>query len=388
MNSGATDVEQKGSHKTQQLSRFHPRSQGQTAEAPESTVEQKTKEEWVHTPSGPRRVRIPLSIGKSAPSVPVDKVEIPVAGEKPSVEKEVLLPTETSQAMPPSLLKQTSLVIKGGLAVLVLFALVVAFRLGESRSKWMGNPLPEVKPAGAVPVPPTRREFPEDLLPQLDAALELLRRGENLEALDSLNKMLAAHPDVPSLHYAAALAALQAGYPREADRLAGASIEKGFRVSDAYALKAAISAMQSKGPSAEQETLLKKALAADPMNSNPFIELASLLRYQNKKEQASSLLTSASLRMNPTDTMVVMETTKALLAIDEGENLLPPSQPLGIPSKDFPNAYSEMKRGNFENAASILRFDRDRIDSDLFYYLINDPALRKFASQKELSEFY
>jgi len=209
-----------------------------------------------------------------------------------------------------------------------------------------------------------------------------------LEALDSLNKMLAVHPDVPSLHYATALAALQAGYPREADRLAGASIEKGFRVSDSYALKAAISAMQSKGPSAEQETLLKKALAADPMNSNPFIELASLLRYQNKKEQAAALLDSASLRMNPTDTMVVMETTKALLAIDEGETLLPPSQPLGIPSKDFPNAYSEMKRGNFEAAAAILRFNRDRIDADLFYYLINDPALRKFASQKELSEFY
>ncbi len=387
MNSGATDVEQKGSQKTQSLSRFHPRSQGQPEEASSPAAERKDKGGWVHTPSGLRPARIPLSIGKPAPSVPVARVEIAKDEmAEPAAEKEVPLPAEPPQTVPPAFLKHTSLVIKAGLVVMVLFALVLAFRFGESRSKWEGNPLPSTQLA-AAPQPP-RREFPEELLPQLDAALQLLRRGENLEALDSLNKMLAVHPDVPSLHYATALAALQAGYPREADRLAGASIEKGFRVSDSYALKAAISAMQSKGPSAEQETLLKKALAADPMNSNPFIELASLLRYQNKKEQAAALLDSASLRMNPTDTMVVMETTKALLAIDEGETLLPPSQPLGIPSKDFPNAYSEMKRGNFEAAAAILRFNRDRIDADLFYYLINDPALRKFASQKELSEFY
>jgi hypothetical protein len=64
------------------------------------------------------------------------------------------------------------------------------------------------------------------------------------------------------------------------------------------------------------------------------------------------------------------------------------SEPLGIPSKDLPNACAEMKRGNFENAAAILRFCRDQTSPDVFRYLVNDPALRKFTSRPELKEFF
>lgn len=47
-----------------------------------------------------------------------------------------------------------------------------------------------------------------------------------------------------------------------------------------------------------------------------------------------------------------------------------------------------MKRGNFENAAAILRFCRDQTSPDVFRYLVNDPALRKFTSRPELKEFF
>ncbi len=292
--------------------------------------------------------------------------------------------------IPAWLLAETAVALKGGVVVLFLLAAICAFKFGEHRGRDVA--LREVKAAPvAVPVaapalPPA--EFPEELLPTLDHALRQLRGGDNLEALGSLNKMLASHTNVPSLHFATAIAALQAGYPREADRLVDASIKAGFRVSDSWALKSAILASQTKGASAEQETLLKKAIACDPMNPAPLIELASLLRHQGKNEAAVSLLESASFRLNPAEAQTVIETTKAILALDAAENLAPAAQPLGIPEKDIPNAFSEMKRGNFDNAATILRFCRDQTAPDLFCYLVNDPALRKFTSRPELKEFY
>jgi len=269
---------------------------------------------------------------------------------------------------------------------------IVAFKSGEWRGRKLALRENVTAPArvavpAATPVRPSA-EFPEDLLPPLDAALALLRSGDNLEALDALNKMVASHPKAPSLQYAAALAALQAGYPREADRLADASIQNGFRVSDSWALKAAISASKSNASNPEHEALLKKAIAADPMNPAPFIEMASLLRYQGRNDPAAALLTSASYRLNPADAQTVVETTRAILAVDSAKDPAPAAEPLGIPSRDLPNAYSEMKRGNFENAAAILRFCRDQTSPDVFSYLVNDPALRKFKSLPELKEFY
>jgi tetratricopeptide (TPR) repeat protein len=292
--------------------------------------------------------------------------------------------------VPAWLQKEAAWGAKVAFAALFVIGVIIAFKSGESRGRKLALreniPAPVAVPAAAPAPPPA--EFPEILLPALDSALTLLRNGDNLEALDALNKMVAANPKAPSLQYATAIAALQAGYPREADRLADASIQNGFRVSDSWGLKAAIAAAKAKGVSPQQEALLKKAIAADPMNPAPFIELASLLRYQGKNDPAAALLASASSRLNPADALTVVETTRAILAVDSAKDPVPPSGPLGIPSKDLPNAYSEMKRGNFENAAAILRFCRDQTSPDVFSYLVNDPALRKFTSRPELKEFY
>lgn len=391
MNSGATEVGKEASQKTQNLSRFHPRSQERSGEDPSRPAgsDAKSKDGWVHTPSGLRPARTPLRPSAS-PVASIPKVEVPIPAaapeEKPAPPSTDPLPlTHPVAAIPAWLPKEMSLAVKIALAAVFLLCLAVAFRLGESRGrKTAFHEIPPV-PSSTPSASPT---FPEDLLPELDAALQLLRNGNPLDALAALNKLAASHPHIPSIHYATALAAIQGGYPREADRMADASIKEGFRVSDSWALKAAIAAMQSKGPSAEQESLLKKAIAADPMNPNPFIEMASLLRYQNKSNDAAKLLESAAARLTPADSHAVAETTRAILAIDTGNTLLPVSAPLGIPSKDFPIAYSEMKRGNFQNAAAILRFTRDLTDPDLFAYLVNDPSLRKFAFRPELAEFY
>ena len=349
----------------------------------------KNKGILVHTPTG---LRPALSPSRSAefpmatiPKVVVTKLNPSSQDSRLSAEP----PLPVSPAAPPIpawLLAETAIAFKAGAVVLFLLGALIAFKFGEHRGRKVA--LREIKPAPVVAPTLPSAKFPEELLPALDAALKMLRKGDNLGARDALNKMLASHPTAPSLHYAAAIAALQAGYPREADRLATTSIKNGFRVSDSWALKAAIAASLSKGATPEQESLLKKAIAADPMNPAPFIELASLLRYQGKSDPAAGLLESAASRLNPADAETVVETTRAILAVDAAGNLLPPSQPLGIPAKDLPNAYSEMKRGNFENAATILRFCRDQTAPDIFSYLVNDPALRKFTSRPELREFH
>lgn len=387
MNSKTTDVEGRPSGKTQSLTRFHPRSSAQPDGEQESQAEGdlKNKEGWIYTPAG---LRPPPSSSRSTEFPAIPKIVVPRPASQDSEPSAEVLPPISRPAprIPAGLLKEMALAFKVGLIVLFLLAAIIAFKFGEYRGRKVA--LRDVKPAPfAAPAPPSA-EFPEELLPALDTALRLLREGENLEALDSLNKMLASHPKLPSLHYATAVAALQAGYPREADRLADASIKGGFRVSDSWALKAAIAAAQTKGASSEQEALLKKAIASDPMNPAPFVELASLLRYQARNDAALGLLDSAALRLNPADTQTVVETTKAVLALDAAGNLAPLSEPLGIPAKDIPNAYSEMKRGNFEHAAAILRFCRERMAPDLFGYLVNDPALRKFTARTELREFY
>jgi len=390
MNSTTSDVEGRPPGKTQSLSRFHPRAAAQPdgEQEPQAGGDLKSKEgSWVQTPSG---LRPPPSSSRSTGFPAFPKVVVPrreAASPDPELSDKILLPdSHAAPRIPAWLLKETALAFKAGLVVIFLVAAIIAFKSGEYRGRIVG--LREVKPAAAAAPALPPADFPEELLPALNTALRLLREGENLEALESLNKMLASHPKVPSLHFATAIAALQAGYPREAGRLADASIKGGFRVSDSWALKAAIAASQTRGPSAEQETLLKKAISSDPMNPSPFIELASLLRYQGRNDAAAGLLESAAFRLNPADAQTVVETTKAVLAVDVAGNLAPLSEPMGIPAKDIPNAYSEMKRGNFENAATILRFCRNQTAPDLFDYLVNDPALRKFTSRPELKEFH
>lgn len=389
MNSTKPEVEGNPTKQTPNRSRFHPRSSARQDEGQELSggSELRNKGDWVHTPAGLRPA--PNSPQPLIPNIVVPRTKTTLGDPGPASKASLPIPPAAPR-VPEWLLNETAIAIKAGAVVIVLLGTISAFKFGEYRGRKVA--LREIMPVlAAVPTTTpasTPAEFPEELLPALDAALKMLRKGDNLEALEALNKLAASHPKAPSIHYAAAVASLQAGYPREADRLADTSIKNGFRISDSWALKAAIAASKSNGATAEQESLLGKAIAADPMNPAPFIELASLLRYQGKNDPAVGLLESAGFRLNPADAETVVETTKAILAVDAAGNLAPPSQPLGIPSKDLPNAYSEMMRGNFENAAAILRFCRGQTNPDIFGYLVNDPAIRKFASRPELREFY
>jgi len=237
-------------------------------------------------------------------------------------------------------------------------------------------------------------ELPADFQAQLDAALKSLRDGDAEKALGQLIVLERKNSPVSSLTYLVALAAMQSGDSDKALAKANESIAKKERVSDALALKAVLETQKNSGsfgdPRVRAESYLRQAMLADEANSSPCIELASLMRYRGRHEEAKQFLEAARSRLNPVDSHAVVDTSLALLNLQfqpDGE------LPADInPDKDvaslFSAAYVAMRKGDFARGADILRMGRDRLPPDLYYYLVNDPAMRKFVSRPEVAEFY
>ena len=246
------------------------------------------------------------------------------------------------------------------------------------------------KPVKADPLKLAPTFFPEHEEPQLSAALRQLRTGDPVDAWNTVKSLIEKYPTAPSLRYAAAMAAMQAEYYSEAEKILESSLALRDRISDAYALKAAISGIRSRTPGPEQENLLRKAIAADPMNPNSFVELASYLRYQNRLDEALALLEAARVRLLPVDSHSVVATTLALVTLQKtpDDQLPEPAELTNIPEKDIPTAYIQMRKGNFEAAATTLKSVEKILPPELFAYLVDDPALRKYAKQAELVALY
>jgi len=268
---------------------------------------------------------------------------------------------------------------------LVVFGTLVfgAYKLGESSGLHSAKP---VGPGGAG----ASAGFPPENLPRLDAALQLLRDHDGVGAFRALQNLVAENPKAPSIRYAAAMAAMVADYRNDARRLLEGSISDQDRVSDSLAMKAAVEGNANAKTTATQETLLRAAIAADPMNPYPFLELANVLRSLGRSDEALAVLESAKLRLLPADSHVVVNTTLALLTLEKTELLGVSEIPVatGIAERDFPAAYALLKQENFSAAAALLSETEKQISPDLFSFLINDPAMRKYARQPALAGLY
>ena len=214
--------EGKLSRKIQSLSRFHPRSLRHLDEEQEFSGGEglKNKAARAHAPAeirtAPGSPCTAALIRTSTKNIIVPRPKPALPDPEPSAEA----PLPVSPAVPriPAwLLSETAIAFKVGAVVIFLLGAMFAFKFGEYRGRKVA--LRESKPAlagalaavpAATPAPPPA-EFPEELLPAFDTALKTLRKGDNLDALDALNKLVALNPKAPSIHYAAALAAFQAG---------------------------------------------------------------------------------------------------------------------------------------------------------------------------------
>jgi len=241
-------------------------------------------------------------------------------------------------------------------------------------------------------------KWPADLTAKVDAAMIELRRGDPAAALKHLREVAAVKPDISSLSYLIALAAMQSGDIDLAEQNAQESIEKQERVSDSLALLSVLAVQKGVDksrphmgdPGLRAEAFLRQAILADIANPYPRYELATLLRYQGRDADALHEIESAQARLNPVDSHLVMDVTLAIMRM---EKLPVADLPAEAPASDdvrklLPAAYAAMRRENFAQAAALLEKCRKELPPDIFDYLIYDPALKRYKSRPELRAIY
>jgi tetratricopeptide (TPR) repeat protein len=230
---------------------------------------------------------------------------------------------------------------------------------------------------------------------KLDQALTELRQGNAQKAVDDLQELEKIEPAYSSLSYLVSLAALEKGDFDLATQKAEESLQKRERVSDSLALQAALEGqtgnhLKLASVDMRAESLLRQAILADPANPYPYFELGNLLRRARRTQEALAAIRAAELRLNPIDSHLTMPITRDLATLEVTPDDQLAERPIssGDPRDLFPAAYIAMRRGNFDAAASLLQQCRALLSPDVFYYLVHDPALRKFSAESSLSGFY
>ena len=232
----------------------------------------------------------------------------------------------------------------------------------------------------------------------IDLALIKLRSGDTDSALERLKLLQSDNPLLPSLDYLTALAALQVGDISLASSSIEASLGKGERVSDSLALSAALEGVKTSEagwqPMGDLKTraehYLRQAIEADPANPSPLIELAMRYRGGGDQKEAQRLLEAARARINPVDSLTVVDTTLLLIRLQD----LPDDQlPADLdPDRDTASligaAYVALRRGDFATAASLLATAKKRLPENLYYYLLGDPALRPYAAEPQFTPLF
>ncbi len=233
---------------------------------------------------------------------------------------------------------------------------------------------------------------------KLNAALIKLRNGNPTESLEELKQLQTQWPLVVSMNYLVALAALETGDEDLASSKATESIAKRQRVSDSLALLAVIESQKAArrdkfvlgNPVKRAEEYLRRSIAADPANPYPHFELASILRYSGKRQEALDEVRAAMARLSAVDSHLVMDITARIMERETmPDNQLPPD--VGTTDnvqKLVPAAYVAMRRGNFDRAAELLNQARQGMTADIFDYVINDPAIRRYRSETKLQPFF
>lgn len=262
-------------------------------------------------------------------------------------------------------LKQRSLLLAAAIAVVVSVP-AAAFFVGRATAPAVERKTPQARPA-----------WDAESLAQLDGALGKLRNKDAAGAVKTLTALRNTHGDLPSLAYALALAMMQNG--ENASSLLEHCVATGDHASDALALQAALGF-------GNKRTMLEQAIAADPMNPSPFIELANISRKGLETKKALALLNSAQQRLLPVDSWLSIPVTAELVrlaALTDDE--LPPVDPSASqPAPLFASAYTALRKGDHDTAAVLLTRARETMDPATFVYLTSDPAFVAFHAEPKM----
>lgn len=244
----------------------------------------------------------------------------------------------------------------------------------------------------------TMKRLPEKNAALLYQAMSDLRAGKAEDAFGTIKSLRTQFPQVASLSYLSALAALQSGQFKEAESFVTDSIKAGERISDSLALLSTLE--RQKAPAytkirlaeggRKAEDLLRAAITADAANPNPHLELSNVLRESGRREEAVAELRAAQALLNPVESHLVMDLTLALMEIEQApkENLTVEARDSGDVRKLFPAAYTAMRLDDLPLAASLLGQCRELVPANVFDYMMGDPALRQFRERPEFQPFF
>jgi len=317
---------------------------------------------------------------------PLDATEETPAPAESEISNPVPVPRHASEKI-PDFQSKTPLIFLLVLVVLIAVCLIawLSYHQGYSAAQ---NRINEQRLEMPVAIPP---EFEK----AIDSAFVAYSDGKASEAVAQLETVYRKNQTIPSTSYLIALMAIQSGDLKLALQKVDDSIGRGEKLSDSYALKAAIEMeMGGKGgmgdPRVRAESLLRSAMAADVSNARPYIELASLLRFQGRNEEARKLFEEAALRLNPVEGPSLVNTSLALLDLQQTSDAKLPSNV--NPDKDTPTlisaAYIAMRRNDIPAVRALLAKARERLSPALYNYLMNDPAIRAFSKNPQISELF
>jgi tetratricopeptide (TPR) repeat protein len=237
--------------------------------------------------------------------------------------------------------------------------------------------------------------IPSEFQATIESALQAYSKGNAADAVEILSGVYRKNQVIPSTCYLMALTAIQSGNLPLASEKVDESILKGERLSDSLALKAAIEMEKSnKGgmgdPKVRAESLLRSAMAADVSNPRPYIELASLLRFQGRNDEARQLFEAASVRLNPVEGQTLVETSLSLLNLQQTPNdKLPENWDSDKDQRSLISAaYVAMRKNDIPAVKALLAKARERLSPALYNYLMNDPAIRVFSKNPQMSGLF
>ena len=233
--------------------------------------------------------------------------------------------------------------------------------------------------------------IPAEFEKAIDSVLLTYSEGNAPEAVARLEAVNRKNQTIPSTSYLIALMAIQSGDLNLALQKVDESMAKGEKLSDSLALKAAIEMeMGGKGgmgdPKVRAESLLRSAMAADISNPRPYIELASLLRFQGRNDEARQLFEAASVRLNPVEGQALVDTSLSLLNLQQTPD---DKLPVNLDSDKDPRsllsaAYVAMRKNDIPTVKTLLARARERLSPALYNYLMNDPAIRVFSKNPQM----
>ncbi|MEI8294262.1 MAG: tetratricopeptide repeat protein [bacterium] len=144
-------------------------------------------------------------------------------------------------------------------------------------------------------------------------------------------------------------------------------------------------------PKLRIEASLRQAMAADPTNPRPYVELAGLLRALKRPEEALQFLKSAQLRQSVDLDTIVVDVSLALLELQ----MMSDSELSQIPVKSgsdtqslLAEVYRAMRLGDSSKAISRLEQARQSTPEKIFSKLLKDPAFVVYSRDPAYGDFF